>query len=111
MKNTKRIYIAGPITKGMWDENIGKAIEVYHELLDLGFAPYLPHLNFFCALTRRRVKNDWMRQDLVWLKLCNAVLRLPGESEGADLECQIANARGIPVFTSIKKLNQVKEAL
>ena len=42
-----RVYIAGPITKGPWDENIGKAIEMYNEIFDLGFAPYLPHLNFF----------------------------------------------------------------
>jgi len=33
--------------------------------------------------------------------MCDAVLRIPGESRGADLECELARSRGIPVFDSI----------
>jgi len=35
------------------------------------------------------------------LGMCDAVLRIPGESRGADLECDLARSRGIPVFDSI----------
>lgn len=34
----------------------------------------------------------------------DAVIRLPGESEGADRECQVAMVNGIPVFTDITEL-------
>ena len=32
------------------------------------------------------------------LQLCDAVLRLPGASKGADNDVRIANERGIPVY-------------
>lgn len=35
------------------------------------------------------------------LALCDAVLRLPGDSKGADNDVRIANERGIPVYTSL----------
>ena len=38
------------------------------------------------------------------LEMCDAVLRIPGESRGADLECGIARDRGMPVYTSIDEV-------
>jgi hypothetical protein len=38
------------------------------------------------------------------LQRCDAVLRLPGESRGADQDVAIAEARGIPVFTSLAEV-------
>ena len=38
------------------------------------------------------------------LAMCDAVLRIPGESRGADLECGIARDRGMPVYTSIDEV-------
>lgn len=32
------------------------------------------------------------------LQLCDAILRLPGESKGADNDVRIAGERGIPVY-------------
>lgn len=94
-----KIYIAGPISRGMWDENIGKAIECYNRLLDMsGIAPYLPHLNFFCALSKRRETHIWLEQDKEWLACCDALLRLPGESRGAEIEIAEAHRLHIPVF-------------
>ena len=34
------------------------------------------------------------------IERCDAVLRVPGASKGADEEVRLAKARGIPVFTS-----------
>lgn len=38
------------------------------------------------------------------LQHCDAVLRLPGESRGADQDVAIARERGIPVYSSIEEI-------
>ena len=38
------------------------------------------------------------------LQHCDAVLRLPGESRGADQDVAIARGRGIPVFTTLDEI-------
>jgi hypothetical protein len=38
------------------------------------------------------------------LAKCDAVLRLQGESTGADNDVRIARDRGIPVFTSVEQI-------
>jgi hypothetical protein len=38
------------------------------------------------------------------LQHCDAVLRLPGDSKGADQDVAIARERGIPVFTSLDQI-------
>ena len=38
------------------------------------------------------------------LQHCDAVLRLPGESTGADQDVAIARERGIPVYTSLDQI-------
>jgi hypothetical protein len=43
----------------------------------------------------------WTEQGLIWLEMCQALIRLPGESPGADHEVEEAEALGIPVFYSV----------
>ena len=38
------------------------------------------------------------------LQHCDAVLRLPGESSGADTDVAIARERGIPVYTDLSEI-------
>ena len=38
------------------------------------------------------------------LERCDGVLRLPGDSRGADQDVQIARQRGIPVYTSLAEI-------
>ena len=38
------------------------------------------------------------------LQHCDGVLRLPGESSGADTDVRIARERGIPVYTAVEEL-------
>ncbi|WP_200892746.1 DUF4406 domain-containing protein [Microbacterium azadirachtae] len=38
------------------------------------------------------------------LQHCDAVLRLPGESRGADQDVAIAEGRGIPVYRSLEEV-------
>lgn len=102
----KKVYVAGPISKGDHPRNLRQAIDAGLTLLKLGYSPYVPHLDFLMALIEPSVFTyeivlPW---DLDWLKECDAVLRLPGESKGADIEEEFAYKHGIPVFSSLNDL-------
>jgi len=43
------------------------------------------------------------------LHRCDAVLRIPGESRGADLECDLARELGKSVYTSLDEIPDVDE--
>jgi len=47
-----------------------------------------------------------MELDKQFLPQCSAVLRLPGESAGADAEVEFAMALNIPVFDNIEMMQQ-----
>ena len=44
------------------------------------------------------------------LQHCDAVLRLPGESTGADQDVAIAEQRGIPVYHRVEEIPGYAEA-
>ena len=111
----KRVYISSTIS------NDGKikdkqsqlayvqfAMNAAEQLFDAGFAPLVPHLTFFHRdqFTSRMHHEEWMQHDLPWVAVCDAVLRLPGESRGADVECSFAASLSIPVFTSLGDLTR-----
>jgi len=97
----KKIYIASPYTKGDTALNVKAQIDVADELIDLGFAPFCPLYSHFQHMMHPRPYEDWIWLDNVWVLACDAVLRLPGESRGADGEVALAKANGIPVAYSI----------
>jgi len=99
-----RVYIAGPYTKGDMLENVRKAILMGTELFKMGFAPYVPHLTHFWGFLTPMAYEDWLRLDNYWLEVSDVVLRLPGESNGADKEVELANELMIPVFYSVDDL-------
>lgn len=99
-----RVFVAGPYTLGDVAANVSRAIEVATELLDLGFAPYLPHLSHFWHLQHQRDYSTWMELDAIWLRQCDCVLRIPGESMGADVEEEAASSLGIPIYHGIRDL-------
>jgi hypothetical protein len=45
------------------------------------------------------------------LEHCDAVLRLPGESTGADQDVAIAGRRGLPVFTRVEDIPGYRAAV
>lgn len=96
----KRCYVSGPYTKGDQLENVNKAIDAGNELLDAGIVAHVPHLSHFWHLRIPRHYDDWMAIDLALLPGFNALLRIPGESKGADMEVERAKELGIPVFNS-----------
>lgn len=96
-----RIYVAGPYSHGNTEANVRAAILAADALTMMGHTPYVPHLAHYWHKVAPHDHDFWMRQDIAWLELCEAVLRLPGESDGADDECAIAGARGMAVYESI----------
>jgi hypothetical protein len=99
-----RIYVAGPYTKGDVAVNVRNAYEAANHLADLGFAPFVPHATHFWHMLFPRPYEFWLNLDNQFLPYCEAVLRLPGESSGADKEVQLARSLGLPVFTDVDSL-------
>jgi len=102
-----RVYLAGPISLGDPDDNVRRAAAVGLALLAAGFAPLIPQLTHLIAPddVRGTVGYErWLESDLSFITVCDAVLRLPGESLGADRETRWAESLGIPVFTSTEAL-------
>lgn len=123
-----RIYIAGPISKGDLLQNVKQADEAMRALMLAGFAPFNPMLSVYAggatrpeqwvtrgerpvwAIADRKsslpdvAHADWLGMDLEWVAVSHAVLRLPGESTGADLETAHAERHGIPVFHDLAAL-------
>jgi hypothetical protein len=94
----KYIYVAGPYGKGDPVVNTRNAILVADKLSELGFVPFIPHLSLLWHMVSPHEVDFWYSYDNEWLKKCDALLRLPGESPGADAEVELAKSLGIPVF-------------
>ncbi len=101
-----KVYIAGPYSKGDVAINVRNAFEIANKLADLGYAPFVPHSTHFWHMLFPRPYEFWLELDNQFLPTCNAVLRIPGESSGADKEVELANTLSIPVFISIESLNE-----
>lgn len=99
-----RVYIAGPYTKGDVAENVANAMDFADQLMAQGHVPYVPHLSHFQNLMWPHPYEDWTKLGLAWLAQCDAVLRLPGESNGADVEVLEAQRLGIPIYYDISDL-------
>ncbi len=101
-----RVYVAGPYSKGDVAVNVRKAVLAADFLRDSGFAPFIPHLTHFWHMLAPRPYEDWLDLDNQFLPACDAVLRIPGESSGADKEVALAESLGIPVFFSHSELGE-----
>lgn len=93
------IFISGPYTNGDQAANVRAAMCAGDMVIERGDVPFVPHLFHFWELVSPRPYEAWMALDLFMLARCDALLRLPGESPGADREVAHAFKLGIPVFT------------
>ena len=100
------VYIAAPYTNGDIGQNIKRVIDCADELCELGHTPFIPHLTHLWHLISPKSRDFWCAYDLIWLDLCDALLRLPGESPGADREVEMAKMWCIPVYYSIAELSR-----
>ena len=99
--NRRWIYVSGPYTKGGVGVNVRRAIQAGLQLRDAGLVSIVPHLFHLAELVEPRPYDYWLEWDLALLTRCDALLRLPGESPGADLEVLRARELGLPVFSSL----------
>ena len=106
------ILIAGPYRSGTGDDprriadNL-RALEAY--ALPLWHAGHLPVIGEWLALPLIRQAGGTHVADAVHAEYlypvarrliarCDAVLRVPGESKGADQDVRLARERGLPVY-------------
>lgn len=99
-----KVYIASPYTKGDVALNVRTQIDCVDKLMGLGFAPFAPLYSHFQHMIHPRPYEDWIAIDLEWVTVCDCLLRLDGESEGADGEVEHAIANDKPVFYTIDDL-------
>ena len=105
-----KIYVAGPYTKGDVAVNVRNAILAGNNVAALGHTPFIPHLTHFWHMLYPKEIDFWYKQDIEWLKACDALLRLSGESHGADEEVRIARELGLPIYTSYLEIPRAKKA-
>ena len=96
-----RVYVAGPYSSGDVDENVRTAIRCADAVLESGHTPFLPHLTHFWDQQKPHTYETWLQYDSEWLAVCDALIRIPGESPGADREVAQARNLGIHVFYGI----------
>lgn len=93
-----KVYVAGSYTKGDVAVNVKNALDAANLLVEAGFYPFVPHLTHFWHMAHPRPYEFWLELDNLFLPACDALLRLPGESSGADKEVELAIKLKIPVF-------------
>jgi len=110
----KSIYIASPYTLGDVAVNVKTQIDMASKLRSLGFFPFWPLHSHFEHMAHPKSYHTWLTADLFWITKCDCLLRLPGESSGADKEIEYAKSLNIPVYYSLdellKKFNIHKKA-
>jgi nucleoside 2-deoxyribosyltransferase len=94
------VYVAGPISS---DPLIGtrNAILAAAQLRSVGLGFIVPHLSCLFQMVSPQPYESWMGLDLALIERCDALLRLPGDSFGADREVQHARQQGIPVYLDV----------
>ncbi|WP_292769534.1 DUF4406 domain-containing protein [Microbacterium sp. UBA3486] len=111
------ILIAGPYRSGtngdpdLIARNLARLEEVSGPIFRLGHVPMigewvaLPILRTLEAADADAGDGDVMYETAHrLLQHCDAVLRLPGESSGADKDVEIAQQRGLPVYRSLEEI-------
>jgi hypothetical protein len=100
------VYVASPYTKGDNFVNVQRQITTAIELLqNEGIVPLCPLLNsVFINMQHEFSYEKWLDIDFTYLGRCDFLLRLPGESNGADKEVAFAEEHHIPIFYTVNAL-------
>lgn len=105
------VYLSGPITKGNRNDNLHQFNEAHRRTIDLGFAPINPGITMLLpfAWQEEYPHSTWIDCDLPLVAASHIVLRLPGESVGADMEVDFALNLDMPVVHDLDELAKWKE--
>lgn len=96
-----KVYIASPYTRGDVAVNVKVQLDTASELIRHEFCPFVPLLCHFWHMAHPEEYDVWIRYSMEWLRQCDFVLRLDGESKGADDEVAEAIQLGKLVFTRV----------
>lgn len=102
-----RVYVAGPmLTSGNPYLNVRTGIRTGTMLMKRGYVPFIPHLTAVWEIAAHEEFSyeDWLALDFTHISVCDALLRLPGDSRGADREATYAQSLGIPIYYSLDTL-------
>ena len=79
MKEDIRVYVIGPLRTG-GDMFVGtrNAIDAAETLMQMGFIPFVPHLDSFWHLVYVHPEEFWLKWDFAWIRTCHAAFRLSG---------------------------------
>lgn len=103
-KKKLKVYIAGPYSKGDVAINVKRAMDFANEIILMGHHPFCPHLSHFLHINNSQPYEKWLELDIAYLKVCDILYRIEGESPGADKEVEIATSLNIPVIYSLNNL-------
>lgn len=100
------VYVAGPMTKPDPITNAHHTVRAYADRLlhDKIVVPFLPQLMITWNLVTPHPYEEWLEYDRQVLEHMHAVLRIPGESPGADREVVWARELGLPVLHDVEQL-------
>lgn len=84
--------------------NVRLACEIGDKILAKGHIPFIPHLSHFWHFLSPKSYDEWLRIDSAIIPKCDALLRVNGESKGADMEVKLAWGLGIPVYYSLEEI-------
>jgi hypothetical protein len=103
-KPIKFVYVAAPYNSNPI-HNTWQSMIYANQLVDLGLIPIVPHISsMLWNLHTPRPEAFWYQYTMELMRLCDAVVRFPGESKGAEAEIREAETMGILVFYNIKDL-------
>jgi len=100
----KLVYLSSPYSIGDKEKNVQRQFDAAKILIDRGFNVWCPLVGHFMQPTLNLSWEEWLKIDLDWLSRCDVVLRLDGESKGADEEVLYAEENSIPVYYKIEEL-------
>jgi len=103
--NKPKLYVAGPLTGGPNGPygTVNEACNFATMAYRAGWLPFLPHINVLWEMVSKEIvpgrgQEGWLEYDFQWVMNCDALVRLPGISPGADREVAVARKHGIPVL-------------
>lgn len=100
-----KIFISCPYTQGDPVLNVRDAVMTAEEVIRKGHVPFVPLLNHLWHLISPHEVEFWYEYDLHWLDSCDAILRLPGPSVGADKEIKYAFQQGKRIYYDLASIS------
>lgn len=98
MQHRPVLYVAGPYTRPDPVSNTHMAVKVATAIYETTeWVPLVPHITLLWHAITPRPLEFWYALDLHHMAKCDAVVRLPGASTGADREMAYAAEIGMEI--------------